>query len=46
MIKFIKEKQSLEGKVLLVCGISAGYVPTFALDNLITLNGFQRVAFF
>jgi hypothetical protein len=40
MLRFIKGKHSLEGKVLLVCGISAGYVPTFALDNLIVLNHF------
>jgi hypothetical protein len=36
----------LEGKVLIINAISAGHVPTFALDQLIALNGFERVAYF
>lgn len=32
MIKFIKETQSLEGTTLFVSALSAGLVPTYALD--------------
>ena len=46
MIKFIKEAQSLEGTTLFVSALSAGLVPTYALDALITRNEFQRIAFF
>ena len=46
MLKFIKQPFSLEGKVLLINAISPGHVPTFALDRLIVLNGFDRVAYF
>ena len=46
MLKFIKQPFSLEAKVLLINAISPGFVPTFALDRLIVLNGFDRVAFF
>jgi hypothetical protein len=46
MLKFIKDSVSLEGKILLINAISAGYVPTYALDHLIVQNGFERVAFF
>ncbi len=46
MIKFIKETYSFEGKTLLVAAISAGWVPTFALDSLIVQNEFVRVAYF
>ena len=46
MLKYIKESHSLEGKILIVCGLSAGYVPIYALDNLISSNGFKRIAFF
>jgi hypothetical protein len=45
MLKYIKEAISLEGKTLIINGISAGYVPTFAFDHLIALNCFERVAF-
>lgn len=38
MLKFIKDSYSFEGKTLLVAGISAGWVPTFALDSLIVHN--------
>lgn len=31
---------------MLVNAISAGYVPTFAFDELIVSNGFRRIAYF
>lgn len=40
MHTFIKENCSFEGKLLLVSAISAGDVPTLALDHLIVLNEF------
>lgn len=46
MITPIKENSPLRGKLLLVSAVSAGDVPTFALDHLITANQFQRVAYF
>ena len=46
MLKFINEAHSLEGRTLIVCGISAGFVPIYALDHLIPLNNFKRVAYF
>lgn len=45
MIKFISSPFDLEGKLLIVNAISAGYVPTFTLDELIVSNGFNRIAF-
>jgi predicted ATP-grasp superfamily ATP-dependent carboligase len=46
MITLIKENCSFQGKLLLVSAVSAGDVPTFALDQLIVSNEFKRVAFF
>lgn len=46
MLSFIKESVSLEGKLLFVSAISAGDVPTYALDHIIATNSFERVAFF
>lgn len=40
MIAPIKENSPLRGKLLLVSAVSAGDVPTFALDHLITANQF------
>ena len=45
MLKFIGEPCSLKGKTLLVTAITAGNVPIYALDHLIVLNQFKRVAF-
>ena len=46
MLKFTGQTIPLKGKILLVSAISAGNVPTYALDHLIAHNNFQRIAFF
>jgi predicted ATP-grasp superfamily ATP-dependent carboligase len=46
MFKFIKEEHSLKNKIILICGISAGYVPTYAIDTIIVDNKFERIAYY
>jgi hypothetical protein len=45
MLKFIDKPVPLKGKLLIINAISAGFVPTYALDTLIVNNHFQRVAY-
>ena len=45
MLKFTSQPCDIKGKLLIVSAISAGNVPTYALDHLIVSNQFSRIAF-
>ena len=45
MLKFIDQSVDLKGKILIISAISAGNLPTYALDHIIVANQFKRIAF-
>lgn len=47
MLKFIEDKEcSLKGMTLMISGISVGNVPVLTCDEIISHNGFKRIAYF
>ena len=45
MLHFLVKPIELKGKILIISAISAGNLPTYALDHLIASNQFKRIAF-